>query len=163
MLEVCQVGSTNICRIPRATCIPTATHHKLKRSIIAKDKEEAKLVRDRGHHTPEESAQLGNCFLPSSSRNRGSSVVVAASRVVFDGDRHRGRMMRQYVDTISACIIYSATPSVACNLWCPGDAGVTSWYAFVASKLRVVNPLVREGKGFPAARRSGRLHCNMPN
>ena len=56
--------------------------------------------------------------------------------------------MSQYVDTISACLIDSATPSVACNWWCPGDTGVTSWYAFILSKLRVVNPLVRDVKRF---------------
>ena len=89
------VGSANIFGIPGSTCIPTATHHKLRPSMMAKDKEEAKLVHDRGHHTPDESAQLGNCSLPRSSRNSGSSFVVTASRVMFDGDRHRGRMMRQ--------------------------------------------------------------------
>ena len=40
--------------------------------IHCKDKEEAKLVHDRGHHAPEESAHLGNCFSPSPSLNRGS-------------------------------------------------------------------------------------------
>ena len=37
-----------------------------------KDKEEAKLVHDRGYHAPEESSHLGNCFSPSPSLNRGS-------------------------------------------------------------------------------------------
>ena len=130
VLEVCQVGWRDKHLRNRATCIPIATHHKLKPSIIAKEKEKAKLAHDRDHHTPEESAQLGNCSLSSSSRNRGSSFVVAASRVMFDGNRHRSRMMRQYVDTISA-----ASKTVPHRVWLATSGVLETLASLLSTRL----------------------------
>ena len=54
---------------PPLATTSAATRHKLKLPFIAKDKEEAILVHDRGHHAPEDCAHLDNCFPPSSSLN----------------------------------------------------------------------------------------------